>query len=128
MRLTPEQSYELLKKHCCYASEACDKCGQLLGPVRYTRKNDGGVWCSQKCRGDEAQRTVRRGGRPRKHLSNSEKQRAYRGRILGVTKPSRSLTETKGLQAQKSPLSHYPFASAVPTQKSALGEFGGASV
>lgn len=43
MQLTTEQSYDLLAKHGCYVTEACDKCGQLLGPVRYTRKGESGA-------------------------------------------------------------------------------------
>ncbi len=55
MLFTIQQSHELLAKHGCYVTEACDKCGQILGPVRYTRKGDSGVWCSRKCRdGKEA--------------------------------------------------------------------------
>jgi hypothetical protein len=55
MLLTTQQSYELLAKHGCYAREACDRCGQVLGHVRYTRKGDDGVWCSRECRdGKEA--------------------------------------------------------------------------
>ena len=50
MRLTPERSYSLLEKHTCFASEACDKCGQILGPIRFTRLGDSGVWCSRGCR------------------------------------------------------------------------------
>ena len=50
MQMTPEQSYALLDKHGCYVTEACDKCSQILGPVRYTRKGDSGVWCSRQCR------------------------------------------------------------------------------
>jgi hypothetical protein len=34
----------------CYVTEACDRCGQLLGAVRFTRKGDSGVWCSRSCR------------------------------------------------------------------------------
>src|SRR6516162_2416515 len=43
MLLTVMQSYELLAKYGCYVTEACDKCGQILGPVRYTRKNETGA-------------------------------------------------------------------------------------
>lgn len=50
MKLSKEQSYDLLAKHGVYVKEACDKCGQLLGPVRYTRKGEAGVWCSRECR------------------------------------------------------------------------------
>jgi hypothetical protein len=50
MKLTKAQSHALLKKHNCFVSEACDKCGQILGPVRFTRKGESGEWCSRECR------------------------------------------------------------------------------
>jgi len=46
MRLAVQQSYALLERYGCYVTEACDKCGQILGPVRYTWKGHSGVWCS----------------------------------------------------------------------------------
>ena len=55
MRLTTQQAYGLFAKHGSYITEICDACGNGLGPVRYTRKGDGGVWCSRECRdGKEA--------------------------------------------------------------------------
>src|SRR5215467_8140027 len=99
MRLTTEQARQFLERYGCYLLEACDKCGQLLlGPVRYTRKNESGVWCSQECRGDAERPMIRRGGRPRKYRTNAERQRVYRSRS-NVTKPRCIPTETKGLQA-----------------------------
>jgi hypothetical protein len=50
MHLSTEQSYALFEKHGCYVTEVCDKCGKILGPVRFTRKDDTGVWCSRECR------------------------------------------------------------------------------
>lgn len=50
MRLTPQRSYSLLEKHACFVSDACDKCGQILGLVRFTRSGERGVWCSGECR------------------------------------------------------------------------------
>jgi len=50
MFLTEEQRNLILDKTGCYITEACDKCGKLLGPVRYTRKDEAGVWCSRECR------------------------------------------------------------------------------
>src|ERR1700676_314952 len=50
MRLTREQRYALLEKHGCYVTEVCDKCSQIIGPVRFTRRDDKGVWCSRECR------------------------------------------------------------------------------
>ena len=56
MKLTTAQSYEILAKHCSYIAELCDACGKGIGPVRFTRKDDPGVWCSRECRdGKEAQ-------------------------------------------------------------------------
>jgi len=71
MRLTEEQSGALLAKHGVYVTEACDKCGQILGPVPFTRFREPGVWCSRECRdrAEEAARytTMRKGGRPRRY-------------------------------------------------------------
>jgi hypothetical protein len=50
MHLTHAQSYALLEKHGVYAREICDKCGAVLGAVRFTRKEESGVWCSRECR------------------------------------------------------------------------------
>ena len=114
MRLTTAQSHALLEKHGCYVAEVCDKCGQLLGPVRFTRRGESGVWCSRECRGDAQRETIRKGGRPRKYKTNAERQAAYRvlqnhqRPILAVTKLPCSFTETKHLQAQKPPVSHTP--------------------
>ena len=83
MRLTIDQSRKLLLGHGYYVTEACDKCGTLLGAVRYKRQGEPGEWCSALCRdGIEAvvQREARKCGRPRKHGTNAERQRAYRAR------------------------------------------------
>jgi hypothetical protein len=50
MQLTEAQSRKLLQTHGVYVSEACDRCGQILGHVRYTRRNQSGEWCSRACR------------------------------------------------------------------------------
>jgi hypothetical protein len=119
MLLTSQQSYELLVKHNCFAKECCDRCGQLLGPVRFTRQGDAELWCSRECRGDGDRTTIRKGGRPRKYKTendrrqaergqNAERQKAFRGRVQCNGKPSRSFVETKDLQAQKTPVSALP--------------------
>jgi hypothetical protein len=55
MKLTTQQAYALLEKHGSYITEICDRCGKGIGPVRFTRKDDAGVWCSRECRnGKEA--------------------------------------------------------------------------
>jgi hypothetical protein len=54
MQLSTEQSYQLLQKYGSYIKELCDACGRGIGPVRHTRRNDDGVWCSRICRDGEA--------------------------------------------------------------------------
>ena len=50
MPLTIEHSYQLLREYGVFVRECCERCSQLLGPVRYTRSGDSGVWCSRECR------------------------------------------------------------------------------
>jgi hypothetical protein len=114
MLLAVQQSYEILEKHGVYARECCDRCGQLLGAVRFTRKDESGVWCSRACRGDDERRATRRGGRPQKYENGGERRAAktrqqqnYRSRP-GVEKTTCIQSETKDLQTQKWPLSTTP--------------------
>jgi hypothetical protein len=80
MKLSAEKAYDLLGKHAVFALEACDKCGRVLGAVRFTRRDDAGEWCSRECRGDAQREIVRKGGRPRKY--RSEDRRAAKTRQL----------------------------------------------
>ena len=50
MKLTEAQSRGLLRVYGAYVVEACDRCGAVLGPIRWTIRNEPGVWCSRKCR------------------------------------------------------------------------------
>jgi hypothetical protein len=50
MRLGKEQSQRLLRERGFWVTKACDKCGQLLGAVRWTRQGESGEWCSKSCR------------------------------------------------------------------------------
>jgi hypothetical protein len=50
MQITETQSRELLQTHDVYVTEACDRCRQILGHVRYTRRDETGEWCSRACR------------------------------------------------------------------------------
>jgi hypothetical protein len=131
MQLTVTQRCELLERHQIFAREICDKCGVVLGAVRFTRKDESGVWCSRECRGDGDRRKVRRGGRPRKYktagarhaaerLQNAERQKSFRGRVQRNGKPLRSLIETKDLQRRKSPLSTIPLTGSPSARESAL--------
>jgi len=97
MNLTREQSQKLLQERGIWVTDACDKCGQLLGAVRRTRRGEPGEWCSAPCRdGTSGPRSIatatqatahrqrigaRPVGRPRKHENNAEKCRAYRKRL-----------------------------------------------
>ena len=123
MLLAIQGSYELLAKYGFFAREICDKCGIVLGAVRFTRRDESGVWCSRECRGDGDRRTIRKGGRPRKYKTendrrqaerrkNAERQKAFRVRVQRNGKLPRSFAETNDLQAQKTHLSHYPLAPA----------------
>jgi hypothetical protein len=42
MQLTIAQAYELVSSHSVFARECCDKCGRLLGAVRFTRQSEAG--------------------------------------------------------------------------------------
>jgi hypothetical protein len=123
MLLAIQKSYELLAKYGFFAREICDKCGIVLGAVRFTRRDESGVWCSRECRGDGDRRTIRKGGRPCKYKTenerrqaerrqNAERQKAFRVRVQRNGKLSRSFAETKDLQAQKTHLSHCPLTPA----------------
>jgi len=118
MILSPAQSYALLEKHSCYITEICDKCGRGLGPVRFIVGGELGVWCSRECRGDSEREVIHRGGRPKKYR-NSEEARDAKVKLQRIrrnghdeAKTPLQLAQTKHLQAQKSPLSHYPLAGA----------------
>lgn len=65
MMLREELRRRLLEDRGICPAEACDGCGQLLGPVRYVRRGEPGVFCSRECRGDAERPVLRNGGRPR---------------------------------------------------------------
>jgi hypothetical protein len=46
MKLSAEL-HGALKERRVYANEACDRCGRVLGPVRFTHAGDSGVWCGR---------------------------------------------------------------------------------
>ena len=43
MKLSTQQSYEVLAKHNSYVTEICDQCGRCIGPIRFTRRDATGV-------------------------------------------------------------------------------------
>jgi hypothetical protein len=108
MRLTIQKSYELLAAYGCFAREICDKCGIVLGAVRFTRHGESEVYCSRECRGDAPRSATLSLGRPRKYKTdraNAEPQRRDNSRSIGwhpnVEKTVRIPSETKSLQRQK---------------------------
>ena len=40
MMLSTAQAYDLLGKYGAFAREVCDRCGMILGAVRYTRRGE----------------------------------------------------------------------------------------
>jgi hypothetical protein len=122
MHLSFQQSRKLLEKYGAFADSVCDRCGLILGAVRFTRQGECGEWCSRECRGDTPKQSIRRGGRPRKYpteaarrraerIQNAERQKAFRRRVRRNGKPPCNTTITKDLQARKTPLSWYPLTS-----------------
>jgi hypothetical protein len=120
MLLAIQKSYELLAKYGFFAREICDKCGTVLGAVRFTRRDGSEVWCSRECRGDIQRATMRKGGRPRKYESPKERRTAktrQQGSYRAISvwkKPPRIASKTKDLQARKSGLSTTPPCLVVP--------------
>ena len=112
MLLAIQKSYELLAKYGCFAREICDKCGIVLGAVRFTRHGESEVYCSRECRGDADSSATLRPGRPRKYKTDRERraaktrqQQVYRSHP-NVEKTARIQSERKNLQTQKVPLSY----------------------
>lgn len=72
MRIAIEQQRALRRERGDCANEACDRCGRILGAVRYTQRGEPGEWCSEVCRDGIAPseaREVRRSRRPRLKLA-----------------------------------------------------------
>ncbi len=112
MLLTIQQGYELLANYGCFAREICDKCGVVLGAVRFTRYGESEAYCSCECSGDAHGSATLRPGRPRKYKTERQRraaktrqQQVYRSQP-NVEKTVRIRSETKNLQAQKLPLSY----------------------
>jgi len=116
MLLTVAQAYELLATRGVFAREVCNVCRQVLGPVRFTRRDRAGEWCSRECRGDAGTISRLRPGRPRKYrnvrdarAAKTAQQRNYRRRA-DVEKTVCIVAGTKDLQTRKTALSHTPLA------------------
>jgi len=128
MLLTIQQGYELLANYGCFAREICDKCGIVLGAIRFTRRGQPVTYCSRECRGDGEWHAIRKGGRPIKYESEEQRriaktrqQRDYRLRP-GVEKTPSQIGRNKELTRAKNGtlvVSPYPDISAL---KQPLGE------
>ena len=112
MLLAFQKSYELLANYGCFAREICDKCGVVLGAVRFTRYGESEAYCSRECRGDAYGSATLKPGRPRKYKTDRERraaktrqQQTYRAHPK-VEKTVRIQSKTKNLQTQKLPLSY----------------------
>ncbi len=112
MLLTIQQGYELLANYGCFAREICDKCGVVLGAVRFTRYGESEAYCSRECRGDAHASATLKPGRPRKYKTDRERraaktrqQQTYRSHPT-VEKTVRIQSKTKHLQTQKLALSY----------------------
>ena len=112
MLLTIQNGYELLAKYGFFAREICDKCGIVLGAVRFTRQNESKVYCCRECRGDAQRSATHRWGGPPKYKTERERraaktqqQQVYRSHP-NVEKTVRIQSETKNLQTQKGALSY----------------------
>jgi hypothetical protein len=97
--------------------ECCDKCGQRLGPVRYTRKNESGVWCSPRCRCDSPKTATLKPGRPPKYRTSGERRRAKTNqqriyRLRPSVEKTACIPSKPKLRDQKTPLSHCPSSEA----------------
>lgn len=113
MMLREELRRRLLEDRSIHTTEACDKCGKLLGSVRYHGRDEPGEYCSRECRGDSERVEIRKGGRPRKyrtveqaHTAKMESQRLRRNSPNEAKTPLQ-LLGNKGLADAKigSPLS-----------------------
>jgi hypothetical protein len=85
MLLPIKESYELLAKYGCFAREICDKCGIVLGAVRFTRHGESEVYCARECRGDAQRSATHRGdGKSQRfsaRFSSLEGLLVYRGEL-----------------------------------------------
>jgi hypothetical protein len=141
MQLTTEQSLALLERFGVYTGECGDRCGQILGPVRFTRRGEAGDWCSRECRdGREAHtpgtckhchaqlpKSKRRGTA---FCDDACKQAAHRSKTAVQTARARKLSVTKpSIYAAFSPEKPRDGVTGHPTPRTSfLGDVAGSAV
>jgi hypothetical protein len=129
MRLTEVQSRELSRVYGAYVTEACDRCGAALGPIRWTLRDKPGAWCSQKCRdGIERQAGVCQGCGTslkgmRKHAKFCTDTCRKRQRVRDVAKKPETPIQNKGLTGTISPVGHGATFNAEKAEKAPAIEF-----
>jgi hypothetical protein len=103
MKLTEQQSQRVLRTHGSYLTEVSDKCGALLGAVRWTIRGESGTWRSRACRdGADHQPRVCRGcgvslAGMRKHAKYCSDVCRKRQRIRDIRKNPEMPIADKGL-------------------------------
>jgi hypothetical protein len=93
MELTVEQRAKIRERG-IRVNDACDKCGRLLGAVRWTIRGQAGEWCSPSCRDGADQvaaRTAKRAGRPKLKLSAMDREARRRAQVLNAVHKHREL-------------------------------------
>ena len=94
--LRDELRRRLLEERSVYVKECCDRCGQLLGPVRSARRGEPGEWCSRECR-DGVDRSLEHAALvQRKHANLAELVAARRA--SGCARMERLRQRKAGLQ------------------------------
>jgi hypothetical protein len=101
MLLAIQKSYELLANFGFFARQICDKCGTVLGAVRFTRHNESKVYCCRECRGDAQRSATHRWGRPRKYKTERER-RAAKSRQQQTSSSSSKYSRNTGRLASPS--------------------------
>ena len=133
MKLSERQIVGLRRSYAVCVRDACDRCGNLLGAVRWTRRGEPGEWCSELCRdGFKTERKRKRGGRPRLKLSAkgraSHRRKQVRDAVerhrLGVIKNCLELNETAGFADAFSRSGCHPTSPATATRHAAAGAGG----
>lgn len=98
MKLNREQQRTLTRDCGIRANEACDKCGKILGAIRYTRRNEPGECCSRECRDGKVDAQVhvtRKAGRPPLGLSEKARTAHRRAQIREAVQRCRSVIKNR---------------------------------
>lgn len=89
MQMTIEQQSKIRTEHNVWVRCACNQCGQVLGAISYTRKDEPGEWCTARCR-DGADQAEKQRARftLRKRMRQSATMRA---RVINITSVGASI-------------------------------------